>query len=170
MLTVESLSKFSYRLDEASGATRATVRMPFRPAMARNSAFRLGENGHVQIEAGATTYRIDYETFDQRGLRVPRYRFFLMHGDTCIATATQADGRPRAWEIDGAGMPCRLVERSRLFSMQFTLDGASGRIGAIRETTRMLALRRRFQVDVPASLDTAVQAFLFFLAVNATFR
>lgn len=165
MLTVHGLSKFRYEL-QASGQTRAVVRMPMRPAMARNAAFSLGANGYVEIDAGGTTYRVEYETFNQRALAPPDYRFFLMRGDATVATATQLPGRPRRWQVEAGDVRFRLVEHRRLLSMHFALeDGASG---GIRETTRMLALRRRFEVDVPG--DSALQAFVFFLAVNATYR
>ena len=43
-------------------------------------------------------------------------------------------------------------------------------VGGIRETTRLLALRRHFEIDLPTLDDVPLRAFLFLLAVNATYR
>lgn len=169
MLTVDGLSVFRYEL-RAAGETRAVVRWPFRRAMGRNAAFSLGANGHVEIDAGGATYRIEFETFDAAGARRRLYRFFLMQGDATLATAESVPGRPRSWRLQAGPATLRLVERSSWFTLRFDIENASGTAGRIRETTRLLAVRRRYEFDAPREVDLPVQAFLFFLAANATYR
>lgn len=170
MLTVDALSKFSYDVLDAGGTLCATVRMPTRPAMARNSAFRIGPNGHVAIDAGGDSFRVEYETFNPRTIAPPDYRFFLMRGDATVATCTQQPGRPRSWRLQAEGVDCRLLQARRAWSLDFEVRDVRGNTGRIRETTRFLALRRRFEIVVPFLPDVALQAFLFFIAVNATYR
>ena len=170
MLTCESLSKFTYTLLEA-GEPRATIRMPTRPAQARNARFSLGEPGYVTIEAAGVEYRVEYETFDSPAGGARLYRFELMQGDARRASAAGQPGRPRTWHIEAPGTDGTLVERRAWFGpMHFDLASGTGAVGAIRETTRMLALGRRFEIDLPTVDDLPLRAFLFFLAVNATYR
>lgn len=169
MLTVNGLSLFRYELCEA-GEIRAVVRWPFRPAMGRNAAFSLGANGHVEIDAGSATYRIEFVTFDAPGVRRRLYRFFLMQGEATLATAESAPGRPRSWHLEAGPATLRLVERSSWFTMRFDIENTSRAAGRIRETTRFLGIRRRYAYDAPREVDLPVQAFLFFLAANATYR
>ncbi|GAB6197386.1 hypothetical protein [Lysobacter xanthus] len=167
MLTCEGASKFQYTLCEA-GEPRATIRMPTRPARARNAAFGFGEPGYVAIEAAGVAHRVEYETFDPAEGGRRRYRFFLMRGDAEVATATGQPGRPRSWRIEADGVDARLVERSGLSRLRFELVGGASP-GEIRETTRLFAIRRRYEIEVPAG-DLALRAFVFFIAVNATYR
>lgn len=167
MLTAHSTSSLRYELREADEC-RAVIRMPTRPAMARNAAFSLGANGFVEIDASGRTARVEYETFDLPGTRPRLYRFFLLAGDTTVATATQQPGRHRRWAIRTDAREFELIERSRWFAMHFDVAGQVA--GSVRETTRFLALQRRFAVDLPDELDVSLQAFVVFLAVNATYR
>lgn len=138
--------------------------------MGRNASFSLGRNGHVEIDADGATWRIEFETFAPEDGSRRRYRFFLMRDADAIATATGLPGRPRSWRIDTGTRALRLVERSSWLAMKFDLVDDAGTAGGIRETTRPLALRHRYRYEPPRDVALPVQAFIFFLAANASYR
>lgn len=162
-------TKFDYRIDTPDGSPRARVRMPTWPSMARNSALRFGGRDFVEIEADGVAYRLEYETFDARGLGAPGYRYFLMDGTQAIATATRAPGQS-TWTLDAAGRAYEWRPRRRLLGLHFALREAGMPAGEAVETTRLLRLRRTYALTLPVELGLPTQAFLFFLAVNATYR
>lgn len=169
-LVASGLSKFDYRIDTPDGAPRARVRMPTWPSMARNSGLRFGGRDYVEIEADGASYRLEYETFDARGLGPPGYRYFLMDGTRTLATATRARGE-HAWALGCTAGRWDWTPRRRLLGgLHFELTQAGRAAGQAIETTRLLRLRRTYALSLPAALDLPTQAFLFFLAVNATYR
>ena len=169
MLTAHARSKFHYTLREA-GEARAELRMPLRPALARNARFSLGANGHVEIDAAGITYRIDYETFDAPTTGARRYGFFLMRGETAVATATQEGDRPLRYDVVAGDASFALVRLQRWGGLRFAARDGDVVLGEIRETTRLLALARRFELALPSGMELPLQAFALFLAVNATYR
>ena len=168
-LVASGLSKFAYRIDAADGTPLAHLRMPTWPSTARNSGLRFGGRDYVEIEADGKAFRLEYETFDARGLAAPGYRYFLMDGTQALATATRARGR-HPWAVDGVGGRYEWAPRRRFMGLHFELTDAGRVAGEAVETTRFLRLRRTYGLSLPASLGLPTQAFLFFLAVNATYR
>ena len=169
ILTVERHSPYHYELVDRDG-NNAHVRWPMRPAMGRNAVLSLGPNGYVEIDTGGMTWRIEFETFTPDDGSRRRYRFFLMHGADTVATATGLPGRPRSWRIEAGPRVVRLVRRPTFAALRFDLVDDSGAAGAIVETTRFLALRHRYRFDAPGDIGLHVQAFIFFIAANATYR
>lgn len=168
-LVASGLTKFEYRIDTPGGEPRARVRMPTWPSMARNSGLRFGGRDHVEIEADGTAFRLEYETFDTDGFDVPGYRYFHMEGARELATAERARGQ-HAWRLDCAAGRYEWAPRRRLLGLHFELTAAGRPAGQAVETTRFLRVRRTYALSLPAPLGLPVQAFLFFLAVNATYR
>lgn len=168
-LVASGLTKFDYRINAPDGRDLARLRMPTWPSMSRNSGLRFGGRDYVEIEAGGRAYRLEYETFDAGGFGGPGYRYFLMDGTQELATATRPAGQ-RTWTLEAADARYEWQPRRRLFGMHFELSQGGRRVGEAIDTTRMLRIRRTYAVSLPAVLGLPVQAFLFFLAVNATYR
>lgn len=162
-------TKFDYRLDAPDGTPRARIRMPTWPSMARNSGLRFGGRDFVEIEAEGASFRLEYETFDARGFISPGYRYFLMAGNREVAVATRPRGES-TWTLEAAGRRYVWSQRRRLFGLHFELCEDGRPAGEAVETTRLLRLRRTYAVTLPAALGLPAQAFLFFLAVNSTYR
>lgn len=169
-LQASAISKFEYRIDQPDGTPCARLRMPTWPSMPRGSALRFGGRDAVEIEVGPATYRLEYETFNPRALRAPDYRYFLMDGADTRATATFEADRRKAWTVAVGDGSWRWEACGGPFSMRYRLTGRHGPAGEIRETTRLLRLRRTFALELPGALAIPEQAFLLFLAVNATYR
>lgn len=169
-LQASALSRFEYRIDHPDGTPCARLRMPTWPAMPRGSALRFGGRDAVEIDVGPATYRLEYETFNPRTLRAPDYRYFLMEAAQTRATATFEADRGKAWILAVGDDRWRWEACGGPFSMRYRLSGPHGPAGGIRETTRLLRLRRSFALELPQALAIPEQAFLLFLAVNATYR
>jgi hypothetical protein len=124
----------------------------------------------IVVEFDGRTYRIDHER-TRDGLIASDIRFSLIDdGGRTLAVADKVDGR-RGYIVDLGGATYRLEKGSSLFALRYALlDGEGTQVGLLAQTTGFTLWKRRFRVDLPASVDAPTGVFLFFLVANVHFR
>ncbi|MGV3525431.1 MAG: hypothetical protein ACO1RX_14470 [Candidatus Sericytochromatia bacterium] len=173
MLYVQGgLSRFHYDFTDAEARPLGTLDMPTYDARDRTSASysRIANNPkhHVIFDWQGTRFRLEYTRFDdKRGIR-----YFLMPEppptrDTILASGALSR-RSAPWQIDWQDQRYTLVRPSRWRGV-FELRQGERVLGHVRETTPWLALRRRFEVELPADMPLSMQGFLFYLATSQMF-
>lgn len=175
MIFAESgFSKFEYQIQAPDRSPMGILKLPTYPALPRNSrlsgAIPSGLADCVGIHLGDQAYRVDYELLEERAFRGSDLRFFLMDGEKTLATANVYVLNKIRWEIAVNSRRYQLVRKSRFFRMHFDLEQNGQTLGSIRDVSGFTLWRRSFEIDLPPDLADAVQVFLFFLSVNATFR
>lgn len=175
MIIAESgFSKFKYQLYTIDHAPIGTLTLPTYLATPRNSPFSGAIPDHlkdcVRIELHELQYRIEYDLLSDRALRGNDLRFVLMAGDNILASADVRVLKKIRWEINMADQHYELRRKSRWTKMHFDLEGKAQKLGQIRDITGFTLWNRRFEIDLTEEIPDVVQIFLFFLAINATFR
>lgn len=146
-----------YVATTSSGRTVATLQRPTLPKQP------------LQLEAEGRQYRIEHGVASNN-LVLNDFRYALVDDAGTLASCI-AKPATRTMEVDIGDTRYQLVRRNRWWSMHYLLEGSGGRrLGGVIETTGFSLWRRKFQLDAPETLGIPAAMFLFFLAVNSTYR
>jgi len=167
-MLIARASAFATRFYRRDGEQVGVLTIARWLGAARNARLRASEDDVATIELGGRTYRLEWEFLDPPGPR-RGVRWFLMDGADALATASARAGeRKRRWDVDVQGERYVLLTRNRWFTLHFDLVKDGANVGAVSETTRMLALAKTYEVTSPAALGEPVQAFLVHLLTRTT--
>lgn len=146
-----------YVATTSSGRTLATLHRNARP----KQPWLLDMEGRQ--------YRITHEVVSNN-LLLNDFRYTLVDGETTLASCI-ATPAVRSTEVLIGDVRYRWVRRSRWLSIRYSLEDVQGRsLGSIVETTGFSLWRRKFQLEMPESLDAPQAMFLFYLVANFSFR
>lgn len=175
MIIAKCSSKFEYRLYDRQGLELGVMKLPTYIAVPMNgwAAGVLPDRlkDHVKINVDSRGYRIDYELLSDRVIRGNDLKFFLMDGEDTVISTDAYIHKGKRWKFKIDGNSYELIKKGGIFSsMCFHLNSNSRKIGQISESTGFTLWKRTFEIDLPNELGHAIQVFMFFLAVNATYR
>ncbi|WP_295628650.1 hypothetical protein [uncultured Nitrosomonas sp.] len=175
MIIAESgFSKFKYFLFDINRSSIGILKLPTYFAIPRNSPTN-GAAPHclqdfVKIQLPEREYKVEYELLSDRAVRGNDLKFLLIDGEKILASANVYVLKKTRWEIDVNNQRYNLVKRSNCFNMRFDLFQNGQKIGHIYDVTGFTFWKRTFEIDLPSEILSAVQIFVFFLCINATFR
>ena len=166
--------RFRYQLYDIRGCLAGQLLLPTFIPVPRNgwAADVVPEalKDHVKIIWGDRSLHVEYDLLSDRAVRPNDLKFSLVEGNATLATATVCVGRRPTWTIDCDVGQILLILQARFFGHRFAAYSDAVQIGRIQETTGFSLWRRKFEIALPDAVDPALQAFLFFLCVNAWFR
>lgn len=171
MLIAKSTTVFVKRFYDSGGEQVGALTIAPWIGGSRNSRLNLGPDDVSKIEMNGRTYRLEYEVSKTPGLTGNDIQYFLMDGGTTLATAaTVQRDHKRAWLLTIDSQQYALVSQNTWLRLRFVLLKDDLRVGAINETTRLLAVTRTYEVMAPPSFPLAVQAFMYHLAATSTYH
>lgn len=168
MLIAKTRNAFTTQLYRRDGEQIGAITIAPWLGAPRNGRLRGGKDDVATLALRGRTYRLEWEVLpDTPGRR--GVRWWLMDGDAPLASATaRTGGRRRRWDVDIAGQRFALVPRGSWLRRDVDLLRQEGtKVGAVTDTTRLLALARTYALSGPADLDEAAQGFLLHLATRA---
>lgn len=174
IIAEKGFSKFTYRLCDLNRSSVGILTLPTYLAVPKNGwasgvvPHRLQDR--VQIQWLERDYRVEYALLSNRALHGNDLRFLLMDGDKTLASTNVYVLKKTRWEVEVHDRRYDLVKRSGWLRMRFDLAQNEQTLGHIRDVTGFALWKRTFEIDLPAEIQGAVQVFIFFLSVNATFR
>lgn len=173
-------TRFEHEVFDAGGRPYARLRLPNGAPVARNREDATWipsgwQDRHATIETGDGAFRIDYDVVRSRRIRANDLRFVLNRvDDRGGCEVARLEVRPLR-DVRRLSVPAGrfdLLRRHRWFRLCYTLRSAGGLddVGSIEETTRFLAGRRTFDVELPDAIEPPAQIFAFFVALSANYR
>lgn len=161
------LTMFHYDLLGPEGPL-GVLEMPSGVPQPTKPGTRPAEGTYVRVSLPGQDLRIEFEVAREGWLRND-LRFRLVRDLETLATASRAP-RGRDWEVSVGEGAWLLRNRSNLLRVRFELLHGGEPAGEIAETRLLSLVRRDFRLELPDGLAEGPRAFLFFLAVNQSFR
>lgn len=168
MLIAKGSTVFQQRFYRPDGTQVGTRTIAPWVGGSRDAPLRIGKDDVAKIELSGMTYRLEYELFNP-GTLGSDIRYFLMEGDTTLATAAAFRAESmRRWEIDIDGERYELAKRAVWPRVVFKFEKGGRHVGTVRETTRLLALTRTYEISSDLPFPPVVLAFLYHLVIVRT--
>jgi hypothetical protein len=165
-----TMSGFAFDFFDATTAKVGSIRWPDM-AVATNARLKNVPtflNQRLEIEVHGDKFQIEFEYLSRDWVNDIEFRLKRETETLATATVKHLRGSRGARVKIQSPFIGELVRRSTFFAVRYDLERGGAKIGAVYE--RGFSLTRRLWIDLPDSVPTPVQFFLFFLVCNASFR